>query len=82
MDGDDAWVLELSGGPALPKEALNGILLPHQVGRQDLDGDIALQGLMASLVDGPYLTPADLGDDLILTERPADKLFHDRSAGH
>lgn len=55
---------------------------PHQVGRQNLGDDMALQGLMPSLVYGPHPTPSDLGDDLILTGRPADKVFHNRPGGH
>ncbi len=63
VDRDDIGVVQPPGGPRLAAE-------PRQVGglAQELQGHVAVERLLAGLVDDPHAAPADLADDAEVVE--------------
>ncbi len=69
VDGDDAGVREAGHGLGLTLEALCEAPVAVGRGRQDLDGDDALEALLARAVDGAHAAAADQALDLELGEQ-------------
>src|SRR2546425_5615371 len=66
VDRDDAGVLELGRGAGLALEALDELFVEGEGKRQDLDGDVALQLLLAGLEDDRHAPAPQLLGDVVL----------------
>src|SRR6185436_7221616 len=67
MDRDDMRVREAGRGAGLTEEALAGFRLPGELGRQHLDGDVAIQLHFPREGDHPHAAPAELALERVLT---------------
>ena len=77
VDRDDVRMGQPGGGLRLAGEALADVLLEGELGRQHLDGDPALEPLVAGAVDHAHAAAADLALDGI---RVAQRLGEARRA--
>jgi hypothetical protein len=66
VDGDDMRVLELRRDAALALEALDEALVECELGRQDLDGDVAIQPALTGAIDDRHPAAADLLEDVVI----------------
>ena len=78
IDSDDVRVVELGHRPGFALEAVGKGRLGTELGRKDLDGDVAVQALLIALVNGPH--PAARGDFFELELREVGG--HLLDAGH
>ena len=70
VDRDDVRMGELGGGLGLAGEALPDVLLEGELGGKHLDGDPALEPLVAGAVDDAHAAPPDLAlDGIRVTQR-------------
>ena len=67
----DARVIELGEGDGLAPKALHRLGV-HQIRIEDLDRDLAIEGLVDCLVDGAHSAPSERFDDVIFAELAAD----------
>ena len=67
MDAHDPWMLQAGHGLGLALKALHGA---HVRGAQlqDLDGHLPLDANVACQVDGSHTAPAQLPQDLVMTD--------------
>jgi len=63
VDGDDVGMAQAGRGLGLAGEPLADVLLEGKLGREHLDGDPALEPLVASAVHHAHAAPADLALD-------------------
>ena len=68
VDGDDVLVAELLGGAGLAAEALAHARVGGQVGRHDLEGDLAVELHVARLVDRGHAAAGDVAEDLVAAD--------------
>ena len=61
VDGHDVRVLDRPGGARLGQEPLAGLLVLDELGRDDLDGDVAVEVELAGAVHHAHAAPADDG---------------------
>ena len=76
VDGNDVGVLEPCCRPSLAQEALDELLLPHQVRGQHFDRYIPVEQRVVSLVDRAHPTAADLGLNLVFAQPRAAQIIH------
>ena len=70
VDRHDVGMGQLGGGLRLAGEPLADVLLEGELGGQDLDGDPALEPLVAGAVDDAHAAPPDLAlDGVGVTQR-------------
>ena len=90
VDRDDVGVGQPGGGLRLAGEALPDVLLEGELGRQDLDGDPALEPLVAGAVHHAHAATADLALDGIgaaqrlgepSSQRLVRRIGHGRQSG-
>jgi hypothetical protein len=70
MHGHDAGVLQRAGQAGLAEEALLGAGIVTQLAAQDLDGQIALQGVVAAAI---HFAHAADGDELVEHQASGDQ---------
>ena len=75
-DRDDARMIERRGGLRFLREPRDAIRHARELGRQHLDGDLAMQPRIASAVDLAHGAGANAIDDLVRTEPSAGKQSH------
>ena len=86
VDRDDVGVVERGRGLSLEHEAPHAVLVPHQVGRQDLERDAALELAVLGEVDLAHPALGERGHDPVVrdlvlgTQRPLG-LGHSRPPG-
>jgi hypothetical protein len=68
VDRDDVGVVQLGGGLRLALEPLDRLLREPEPGRQDLEGDPAIQRQLAGLVDDAHPASADLAQQIEIAE--------------
>ncbi len=74
VEGDDAGVVQRGDRPGFLLEAGEALGVAREVGRQDLDGDIAAEAGVAGEVDLPHASRAKLAADLVGAEfRPGSE---------
>ncbi len=66
VDVDDVRVVERGGGLRFLDEAALAVGVRARGGRQDLDGDGAVQARVDGAIDGAHAAFADLGDDRVV----------------
>ena len=69
VDGDDVPVRELAGGARFAEEALAQLGVVLDGGRDDLQGDFALEQRVVGLIDNAHPTLTDFLDDPIAPDR-------------
>jgi hypothetical protein len=69
VDRADVRMLERRGGTRLDHEALLGRFVRAQVGRQELEGDVASEARVVSPINDPHSTTAETLDDLVSGQR-------------
>ena len=67
-DVHDSGVSDPRRGARLVEEALERVLIPNQLRRQELDRDPALEALMFRQEDHPHRPASKLGDDSVIAE--------------
>ena len=65
VDADEVRVVELGHGLGLGLEAAAEVLRRRRTRGEDLDGDVAVEGVLAGLVDGPHAALGDEGVDVV-----------------
>jgi hypothetical protein len=71
VDVGDVWMIERRQRPCFPLEAREPFGVVRHVGRQHLDGDVALQLGVARAIDHAHPTLADKRGDLVRSEPTA-----------
>jgi len=71
VDGEDARVAEAAGRARLVGETAEPVGVGVEVGRQDLQGDVASQAIVAHAVDLAHTAGAERTDDLVGTDAGA-----------
>ncbi|MEZ4432047.1 MAG: hypothetical protein R3F65_06495 [bacterium] len=64
-EGDDVGVAELADRAGFVEEAALGVGVVGELAGQHLERDVAVEHLLARLVDDPHAAGRDLGDDLV-----------------
>jgi hypothetical protein len=67
VDDDDIGMAELGSRAGLSLEALDELLVEGELGREDLDGHVAIEGRLEGAVDHGHAPTSQLFDDLIAT---------------
>lgn len=73
MHGRDVWMVEPGERQRFPLEAAAGRIVVKRVGRQDFDGDIAIEMLVAGAIDDPHAAGADLLHDAVVSQLAVDQ---------
>ena len=83
VDGADVGVVEDRGGLGLVDEALAGLGVVRELGREELERDGAAELEIVGLVDDAHSAPADLAEDAVLAgdNRPGGKAAGERLDG-
>ena len=68
VDRHDVRVAERRGRLGFEHEAPDAVLALHQVGRQDLERDVALEGLVLGQVHLAHAARAERGDDAVVRD--------------
>jgi hypothetical protein len=68
---------EGGGGAGLALEALAPIGIGCQIGRQDLDGDVAVQPRVARAIDLAHAAGTERGEDFVRAETRPDGQGHE-----
>ncbi len=68
VDDGDVRMLECGGGLRFLHEPALAIGVGHQLRRQDLEGDLAVQPHVDGAVDDPHAAAADFVDDTVVRE--------------
>ena len=74
VDGADVRMVQGGGGAGLALEALERLLIAGELRRQELEGHEAAQARVLGLVDHAHAAAAQLVDDAIVRDRPADQM--------
>ena len=78
VDGDDVGMLEGGGGARFLREAAQPVGIARGPGRQDLDGDVALEARVTRPIHLAHAATADVGDDFVRAESGAERECHCR----
>ena len=80
----DVGVIERGRGAGFGNEAPPGVLVPHQLRRQELQRDEPAEPQVLGLVDDAHAARANLGEDAIVGDRLADHpgILHPGRAAH
>jgi hypothetical protein len=70
VDGDDIRVIQSRSGLGLLHEAALAVRIGHLFGRQEFDGDEAVQARVPRFVHHTHATLADLFEQLVVAECP------------
>ncbi len=73
VDDRDVRMFERGGSARLLNEPLAPVGVGHQLRRQHLERHLAVQAQVERAIDDAHAAAADLFDDLIVRERPADQ---------
>ena len=68
VDRDDVGIVERRGGARLLLEAVQPVGVGGEVGRQHLDGDVAVEAVVAGAIDLAHPAGAQQADDLVRSE--------------
>ena len=74
VDGGDFRVVEFRQRGRFRPKAVDDFGV-GELGVEDLDGDLALEGQIERLVDGAHPSPSELTDDAVLADRLPDHVF-------
>ena len=72
VDGDDVRMVERGGGPGFQDEAPLALGIAHLCGRQKLERHEAVQARVAGFPDDTHSAAAQLLDDAVMRDGPAD----------
>ena len=70
MDRHDVGVMQPRGRPRLALEPLEAAGIEQAVGRQHLQGDVAMKRTLFGLVDDSHPAPTELAQDAIIAQLP------------
>ena len=82
VDRDDVRMVERSGDPRLPQEALTETLVLGELGRDDLERDLAAEPLLVGTVNRAHASAADERLDSVAGDRRPGRQQRARDVAH